>query len=189
MYAVLAFLERRQIGQHQLGVDDFNVADWIDFARDVMNVATFKTTDDFHDRVHFANMIKELIAESFTRAGAFDQTGDIDKLNRRRRDLLRMRHLGEFRQTRIRHGNDAEVGLDRAKRIIFRRRLVRAGDCIKQCGLANVRQTYDSCAQHKRGRYRVTSLIAIDCASIFRRARAPARNRTGIDHEHEHEHE
>ena len=117
-----------------------------------MNVATFKTTDDFHDRVHFANMIKELIAESFIRAGAFDQTGDIDKLNRRRRDLLRMRHLGEFRQTRIRHGNDAEVGLDRAKRIIFRRRLVRASNGVKQCGLANVRQTYDSCAQHKRGR-------------------------------------
>ena len=54
-------------------------------AADVMNVAVFKTTHDLHDRVHFADVAEKLVAEPFARARAFDQPGDIDKLDRGRR--------------------------------------------------------------------------------------------------------
>ena len=89
----MPFLERREIGQHQLGVDHFDVANRIDRAADVMNVAAFETAHDLHDRVHFADVAEELIAESFAGARAFDQAGDVDKLDRGRNDLLRLRHL------------------------------------------------------------------------------------------------
>ena len=146
LQTIVPLLERRQIGQHQLGVDHFDVADRIDRSADVMNIAVFETADDLHDCVHFADVTEELIAEAFARARAFDQTGDIDELDRRRNDLLRMRNLREFCKARIGHGDDAEVGIDRAERIILRGRFVRAGDRVKERGFADIRQPNDSSA-------------------------------------------
>ena len=54
----------------------------------MVNVRVFKTTNDLHDRVNFADMAEELVAESFARARAFDQPGDVHKLDGRRDDLL-----------------------------------------------------------------------------------------------------
>ena len=52
-------------------------------------------------------------------------------------------------QPRIGHGDDADVGIDRAKGIIRRLGFARAGDGVKQGGLADIRQTDDSSFQHK----------------------------------------
>ena len=58
-----------------------------------MNVAVLEAAHDLHDRVNFANVMEKLIAQSFTCACAFDQAGNIDKLDRGRHDLLRMRNF------------------------------------------------------------------------------------------------
>ena len=55
-----------------------------------MNVAVFETANDLHNRVNLANVMEKLIAQPFPCARAFDQTGNIDKLDRGRHDLLRM---------------------------------------------------------------------------------------------------
>ena len=57
-----------------------------------------------------------------------------------------MRNLRELFQSRIGHGDDADVRIDRAERIIFRRRFVRAGDGVKERGFPDIRQSDDSSA-------------------------------------------
>jgi hypothetical protein len=73
LYSVASLLQRSQVGQHELGIYDFDVAHRINGRADVMNVGIFKTTHHLHDRLDFANMVEELITETFTRARAFDQ--------------------------------------------------------------------------------------------------------------------
>jgi hypothetical protein len=65
---------------------------------------------------------------------------------------LRMRKLSEFREARIRHSDDAEIRVNRAERIIRRLRFTRAGDGVEKCRFADVWQSNNSGAQHKRGR-------------------------------------
>ena len=51
-------------------------------------------------------------------------------------------------QPRVGHGDDADVGVDGAERIVRRLRLARAGDGVEQGGLADVGQTDDSGSEH-----------------------------------------
>ena len=151
LQAVAPFLQRSEIGQNQLGVDDFDVAHRIDRAADVVNVAALEAAHDLHDRVYFADVAEELVAEAFARARAFHEPRDIDELNRGRDDFLRMRKLREHFEPRVGHRHDAEVRIDRAKWIVRRLRFAGAGDGIEESGFADVRQTDDSGAQHRRG--------------------------------------
>ena len=82
LQAIMLFLQGRQIREHELRIDHFDVTDWINRSADVMNVRIFKTANHLHDRVNFANVMKELVSQSFARARAFHQTGDIDELDR-----------------------------------------------------------------------------------------------------------
>ena len=50
----------------------------------LMNVVVLKTADHLHDGVHLADVAEKLIAESFSRARAFHQTGDVHELDRGR---------------------------------------------------------------------------------------------------------
>src|SRR4029453_16195109 len=88
LYSVAALLQGSQVSQHELSIYDFDVANWINRSADMMNVRVLKATHHLHDRLHFANVMEELIAKAFTRARAFDESSDIDKLDRRRRDFL-----------------------------------------------------------------------------------------------------
>ena len=90
MQAVFAFLQRRQIGQHKLRVDHFDVSNRVDCSSDMMNVAVLEAANDLNDRINFANVTEKLIAETFTRARAFDETRDINEFNRGRHNFLRM---------------------------------------------------------------------------------------------------
>ena len=58
----MPFLERREIGEHKLGVNDFDVANRINRRADVMNIAVLETAHHLDDRVNFANMMQKLIA-------------------------------------------------------------------------------------------------------------------------------
>ena len=93
LQAVTPFLQGGEVGQDQLGVDDFDVAHRIDRAADVMDVAALEAAHDLHDRVYFADVAEELVAEAFARARAFHEPRDVDELNRGRDDFLRMRKL------------------------------------------------------------------------------------------------
>ena len=53
-----------------------------------MDIGALKTAHDLDNGVDLANVTEELVAESFARARTFDQSGDIDKLDRRRDDFL-----------------------------------------------------------------------------------------------------
>ena len=109
----------------------------------MVNVATFETAHDLYDGIYFADMTEELIAKTFARTRALHESGNIDELNRSRDDFLRVRYLGESRQPRIGHRHDADVGIDRTERIIFRRCLMRACQRVKKRGLPDVRQPHN----------------------------------------------
>ncbi|KAF5408777.1 MAG: hypothetical protein Udaeo2_10310 [Candidatus Udaeobacter sp.] len=114
----------------------------------MMNVAVFETTHHLNDRVHFANVMKELISQAFACAGAFDQASDINEFDRSWNNFFGMRNLRDLFQARIRHGHNAQVWIDGAKRIIFRRRLMRARDGVKKRRLSDVWKTNNSGAKH-----------------------------------------
>src|SRR5207237_9979959 len=120
----------------------------IDRCAAVMNVALLTTAHHLHDGVDFADVVQELVAQSFACARTFYQSGDIEKLDRRRHDLLRMRNRGDFFETRIWHADYAEIRIDCAEGIIFRWRLVRARDRVEKGRFTDVRQSNNSGAQH-----------------------------------------
>src|SRR6516162_11160804 len=132
LYSVASLLQRSEVGQHELGIYDFDVANWINGRANVMNVWVLKTTHHLNDRLYFADVMEELIAKAFTRAGAFHQARDVDKLDCCRCDLLRAGNLGDLFQPRIGDGYYSDVWVNCAERIIFRRRFVCACDRIEE---------------------------------------------------------
>ena len=113
-----------------------------------MNVRVLEAPDDLDDRVHFADVGQELVAEAFALAGALDEPGDVDELDRRGNDDVRLRDALQRRQPRIGYGHDADVRVDRAEGIIGRLRLSRARDGVEQGGLADVGKTDDTGSEH-----------------------------------------
>src|SRR5438045_5904405 len=86
LYPVASLLQRSEVRQHEVGIDDLDIVNWINVRADVMNVEICKTTHHLHDRLDFANMMEELIATAFTCAGAFHQCCDVHTLDRSSRD-------------------------------------------------------------------------------------------------------
>src|SRR4051794_15178369 len=117
-----------------------------------MNVAALKAADYLHDRVDFADVAEELVTEAFSRARPFDQSGNVDELNRGRHNFLRMGKLGEFCESLVGHSHDAKIWIDRAEGIIGGGRFMRSRDGVEERRLSDVRQSNDSSAQHRRGR-------------------------------------
>ena len=127
-----------KIGQHQLGVDRFDVADRIDAALDVHHVFILVAADDVQDGVDVAQVAQELVAQPFALRRAAHQAGDVDQLKNGRDDLLRLDVAVDRRQPRIGNRHRADVRLDRAERIVL------AGDArrrerVEQRALADVR--------------------------------------------------
>ena len=108
-------LEAVQVGEHQLGLDRLRVRDRIYAAFDVGNVAAFEAAQDVHDRVHFADVGEELVAETFALRRAADEPGDVDELDLRL-DLLRgPRDFLDRVEARVRNCDAADVRLDRRR--------------------------------------------------------------------------
>jgi hypothetical protein len=61
-----AALDGIEVRQRQLGVDDLDVGDRIDLASDVHDVVVDEATHHVCDRVGFAYVRQELVAEAFT---------------------------------------------------------------------------------------------------------------------------
>ena len=114
------------------------------------DVRVFKTADDLHDGVHFADVAEEFVSQPFPLRCAFHQSGNVHELDGCRDDFVRFGDFGQRSQTRIRHFDDADIGINGAKRIILRSRLARARDSVEQRGLADIGQTDNSGFKHKK---------------------------------------
>ena len=67
---------------------DFDVRERIDLFRDVNHVLVLEAAHDVRDRVGFADVGEELVAEAFALRRAGDQSGDVDEFDHRRQDAL-----------------------------------------------------------------------------------------------------
>ena len=131
------------VGGNQLEVDRLDVVLRVQAVRVADDVRVLKAAHDVHNRLAFANVGEELVAQPLAVARALDQARDVDELDDGGRLLLRAVHRRKLVQPLVRHGDDARVGLNRAERIVGRFR-ARLGDRVEQGGFAHVGQTDDA---------------------------------------------
>ena len=103
-------LQRLQIGQDQLGLDDLDVGPGVDLAVDVHDVVVGEDPHHLTDRVALADVGQELVAKPGALRRALDDAGDVDERHRRRHDLLRREHLRELVEPRIRQRTTPSFG-------------------------------------------------------------------------------
>ena len=136
-------LDRLQVTDLQLGVDDLLVAHGVDTAVHVHHVRVVETAQHVQDGVRLADIGQELIPQAFAPAGALHEARDVDNLDRRGHDARGVNQLGQPCEPLVGHGDDAHVGFDGTKRKIRRLRL-RVRQAIKQGRLPHVGKPYDS---------------------------------------------
>ncbi|MPM81919.1 hypothetical protein SDC9_128976 [bioreactor metagenome] len=137
--AVETFFHRLHVRKDQLKRDGLNIPRGIHAAVHMYDVLVLKAADDMHHRVHLANMREKLIPQPLAPARAAYEARDVHKLNRRGRVFFGVIHLREHIQPFIRYGNDADVRLDGAKRIV-RSLCARLRNRVKERALADIRQ-------------------------------------------------
>ena len=138
--AIEALLSRLQISKDEFHVNDFDVVQRVDTPGDVVDVFVVKHTHNFRYRVYFTNVLEKLIPEPLPLRGTFDESGDIDKFDNGRHNLLRVGHFAQRLQTVVRHRNDSYGRVDGTKRIVLGRHAL-LGECIKKRGFSHVWQT------------------------------------------------
>ncbi len=126
------FLDRLQVGQHQLGGHNPDVPLGVNVPGNMDNIRILKAAHDLDHRVHLTDVAEELVAEPLPVRCALDQARNVHKPEGGRNLGADLDHLGELGQTWVRHTDDAQVGLDGAERVILRRGLVRAGDGVEE---------------------------------------------------------
>jgi len=82
--------------------------------------------------------VRNLFAEAFARARALHEAGDIDEFDGGGNDDGGFRNAAQRLQSSIRHNDRADVGIDRAERIVGRFRVTGARDCVEEGGLAHM---------------------------------------------------
>lgn len=85
------------------------------------------------DGINFTDVGQKLIAQPFAFAGAFDQTGDIDKGHARWNDLFAGGNACQCFQPSVGNGNFADVRLNCAKWEIRGLRCGGSRQSVKQC--------------------------------------------------------
>ena len=118
------------------------------------DIGGFEAAHHMDDGVDLADVGEELVAEALALGRAAHQAGDVDEFQCRRHHLLRLRDPRHHVEARIGHRYAADVGLDRAERIVGRGGGGRLGQRIEEGRLADVRQADDAAVEAH-----VTSLI------------------------------
>ncbi len=108
------------------------------------DVAILETAQHMSNRIHLADIGKELVSQPLPLRRALHQTRDIHEGHPRRNDLLRSGDLRQLGQPCFRHRHLAHVRLDGAKRKIRRLRRRCPCQCVEKCGFPHVRQAYDT---------------------------------------------
>ena len=76
-----------QVSEDQFKVDGLNISGGADFAVHMDNLSAFETANHMNDSVYFPDMREKFVPEPFSFGSAFDQSGDIYKLDNGRRYL------------------------------------------------------------------------------------------------------
>ena len=153
LHLVVAALELLHVGEDELRLDDFRVADGVDGGRlvaallDVDDVVVLEAPHDVEDGVALADVREELVAETLALRGALHETRDVGELHGRPDYLLWIDDFREFFETGIGHFDYGRVRLDGAERIILRRRLLTLRQRVEQCGLPYVGKPDDTYAK------------------------------------------
>ena len=141
--AVRAFLHRLDVRKDEFEVDGLNVAHGIDRTLDVRHVFVLETAHHVNDRVHFADMRKELVAESLAAACALHEPRNVHKFDDGGGDFFALIERGELVQPLVGNCHDADVRLDGTERIVRGVR-ARVRDCVEKGGFSDVRKSYDA---------------------------------------------
>ena len=147
---VESFFDDCEIAQRQLEFDDLLVARRVGRSHDVRDVGVFKTAHDMHDCVRLADVLQELVAQSFARGRARHEAGDINELHHRRHRALGLHDDGKLVQPIIGHFNHADIRLDGAERVV-RGFGLGGGEGVEEGGFADVGEADDTEAEHGRG--------------------------------------
>ena len=137
-----------KIGEDQLELNNVDIARGIDGTIHVDDVLVFEAANNVNDCIYFADMRKELVAQTFAAAGALDETGDVNELDGSRSHLFGLIHFRQNIQTGVGNGYNARVGLDGAEGIIGSLRAC-AGDGVEQGALAYIGKTNNTKFQSK----------------------------------------
>jgi hypothetical protein len=116
---VETFFKSGEIGERKLRIDRLDVGNRIDASGYVDDICAVERAHDVRDRINLADVREELISQALALRCAGDEPGDINKLNGRWQDLLRLRDGRELGEARIRYGHDADIWVDRTERIVF----------------------------------------------------------------------
>ena len=115
------FVDRLQVGEDKLGVDDIDVGCGVDRGISVtQDIIIVECPDDMDDSVALADIGEKLITEAFTFGCTGDKPRDIDEGDGGRDDLLGRIQLLQHGQPLVRNRDDAGIGLDRGEWIIGR---------------------------------------------------------------------
>jgi hypothetical protein len=149
---LLRFLARPpdgfQVRQHELRLDRLDVTDRVERAGDVDDVAALEAPHDFHDRVHFPDVLEKFVPEPLPARRALDEPGDVDELDGRGNDLRGPPDLRQRLEPGVRDSDDADVRLDGAERVVRGLRLPGSGERVEERRLADVREADDPGAEH-----------------------------------------
>ncbi|GHG70784.1 hypothetical protein GCM10018980_65770 [Streptomyces capoamus] len=107
------------------------------------DVLVLEGADDLADRVGLADVREELVAQALTLGGAAHDAGDVDEVDRGRKDALRLEDRGQLCEAAVGHADHADVRLDRGERVVGREHVV-LGQGVEQGRLADIGQADDS---------------------------------------------
>ena len=110
----------------------------------MLDIRIIKTSYDMDDRIRLTDIRKKLVAKTFSLGSTLDKTSNIRELKRRVDNLLRMEELDDLIHSLIRNLHDADIRIDRRKRIVLSQNLA-VRDGVEQRGLAYIRQSDNSC--------------------------------------------
>ena len=99
------------------------------------------------DRVDLADIAEELVAQPLALARSLHEARDVDEGELGLDDFGRAGDPRDLAQPFVRHCDLADIGLDRAKRIVRRLRCLGFGQRVEQRRLADIRQPYDPAAK------------------------------------------
>ena len=136
-------LHRFQIFQLEFGINDFLVAHRVNAAVHMHHVAIVEAAQHVNDGISFADVAQELVAQSFAFGSTFHQASDVHNLHCGRNDFSGFHQFSQFRQTFVRHSDDAHVGFDGAKREVSTL-CFGIAQAIKKSRLAHVGKSYDA---------------------------------------------
>lgn len=110
-----ALFDLSEVGKDEFKINDVDISEGIDGFVDVGDIGVMKASDDVDDGIDFADVGKELVAESFAFGGPFDESGNVDEFDTSGENLFGARDLGEDFESWVGDADDSDVWFDGAE--------------------------------------------------------------------------